>query len=230
MELDWSEQSPHIRSLYRPWQPGDGYDEASLQAAEARLGVRLPASLWNFYLAWGRREDLTRTSDYLLTPEELLIQANTLIFCAENQSVVYWGMPRKALVEPDPPVVVTLSGPSGWKVESELQWTPSHTHLSSFLDDLTYQHALAGGAIHKGVSARMPPQTQQLAWLEEAWGKARVTPTCFGLSPDDDVPFTLYIRKGQALLWVFECVAVAGEARALDEIAQALQIIWEERY
>ena len=25
MEFDWSEQSPHIRSLYRPWQPGDGY-------------------------------------------------------------------------------------------------------------------------------------------------------------------------------------------------------------
>lgn len=26
-----SEQSPHIRTLFRPWQPGDGYDEANPQ-------------------------------------------------------------------------------------------------------------------------------------------------------------------------------------------------------
>ncbi len=28
MELDWSEQLSHIRTLYRPWQPDDGYEEA----------------------------------------------------------------------------------------------------------------------------------------------------------------------------------------------------------
>ncbi len=48
MEPDWSEQSPHIRTLFRPWQPGDGYDEAEIEAAEARLGVRLPTTLRNF--------------------------------------------------------------------------------------------------------------------------------------------------------------------------------------
>lgn len=37
MELDWSEQSPHIRSLYRPWQPGDEYGEAILQAARRHV-------------------------------------------------------------------------------------------------------------------------------------------------------------------------------------------------
>jgi hypothetical protein len=230
MELDWSAQSPHIRSLFHPWQPGDGYDEVTIQAAEARLGVPLPATLWNFYRAWGRREDLTRTSHYLLTPEDLLIRANTLIFWAENQSVVYWGIPRGALAEIDPPVVVTWSGESGWEVESELHWTPSHIHLSGFLDDLTYLHALAGGATHKGVSAEMPPQAQQIAWLEEAWGKARVTPACFGMTADTKEYPTLYIREGQALLWVFHCAVAAGEAKILDEIAQALQITWVERY
>src|SRR5581483_10929314 len=39
MELDWSEQSPHIRTLFCPWQPGDGYDEMTVQAAEERLGI-----------------------------------------------------------------------------------------------------------------------------------------------------------------------------------------------
>jgi hypothetical protein len=124
MELDWSEQSPHIRSLYRPWQPGDGYDEATLQAAEVRLGVPLPATLRTFYLAWGRREDLTQASYYLLNSEDLLIRANTLIFWVEDQSVVYWGIPHEALAEPNPPVVITYSGESGWEVESELHWTP----------------------------------------------------------------------------------------------------------
>ena len=60
MELDWSEQSPHIRTLFRPWQPGEGYDEADIPEAEARLGVRLPPLLRNFYLAWGMRHDLTK--------------------------------------------------------------------------------------------------------------------------------------------------------------------------
>ncbi len=230
MELDWSEQSPHIRSLYRPWQPDDGYDEATLQAAEARLGVHLPATLRNFYLAWGRREDLTQTSYYLLHPEDLLIRANTLIIWVENQSVLYWGIPRAALAEPDPPVVVTWSGESGWEVESELHWTSSHAQLSSLLDDLTYYHAFGGGATHKGVSAKMPPQAQQIAWLEEAWGKAKVTPACFGMPSDTKAYPTLYIREGQALLWVLRYAAVAGEARALDEIAQALQITWEKRW
>lgn len=227
--MDWSEQSPHIRSLYRPWQPGDGYDEATLQAAEARLGVRLPATLRSFYLAWGRREDLTQTSYYLLHPENLLIRAGTLMFWVENQAVVYWGIPREALAEPDPPVVITYSGESGWEVESELYWTPSHAQLSSLLDDLTYFHAF-GGATHRGVSAEMPPPAQQIAWLEEAWDKAKVTPMCFGMSPDIKECPTLYIREGQALWWVFRCIAVAGEAKALDEIAQALGITWEKRW
>jgi hypothetical protein len=51
MELDWSAQSPHIRTLFHPWPPGDGYDEATIQVAEARLGLHLPATLRNFYLA-----------------------------------------------------------------------------------------------------------------------------------------------------------------------------------
>jgi hypothetical protein len=33
MDLDWSAQSPHICTLFRPWQPGDGYDKAAMQEA-----------------------------------------------------------------------------------------------------------------------------------------------------------------------------------------------------
>jgi len=42
------EKDAHIRTLFHPWQPGDGYDEAEIEAAEARLGLRLPNPLRRF--------------------------------------------------------------------------------------------------------------------------------------------------------------------------------------
>src|SRR5215467_5366690 len=102
MELDWSDQSPHIRTLFRPWQPGDGYEEASIQAAEARLGVRLPTALRNFYLAWGQRRELAMIHTYLLPPDDVVIRADTLIFWADHQAVRYWGVRREALEQSDP--------------------------------------------------------------------------------------------------------------------------------
>jgi cell wall assembly regulator SMI1 len=87
MELDWSAQSPHIRPLFRPWQPGDGYDEATIQEAEARLGIRLPTTLRNFYQAWGKREDMTAIQNPLLPPDHLLLRGDVLEFWMENQAV-----------------------------------------------------------------------------------------------------------------------------------------------
>ena len=234
MELDWSAQSPHIRTLYHPWQPGDGWDDATIEAAEARLGLRLPNPLRNFYLAYGRRRDLTQTQNPLLNPDELVVRADTLIFWIENQAVWYWGMPCKSLEEDDPPVVNTESGPSGWRVESELDWKPTHAHLSSFLDDMTYLHAfIPGGAIHGGWTRLygfhddMP--VGQVAWLEEEWSKAIVTPLCFGM--DVDLPReywpTLYVRDGQAFWWG---AMAAREAEALDEIGWRFRFPWQKRW
>ncbi len=36
---------PHIRTLYHPWQPGNGYEEATLEAVETELGIHLPMIL-----------------------------------------------------------------------------------------------------------------------------------------------------------------------------------------
>lgn len=248
IELDWSEQSLHIRSLYRPWQPGNGYDEATLQAAEARLGVCLPNTLRAFYRNWGRRRDLKDLQHHLADPDDLVLAAEVLIFCFENQSVVYWGVQREVLGEDNPPVVVTPSGPSGWEVASELNWTSSHTRLSDFLDDLTYLHAFHRGALHGGATPpNFPaPQSHQIAWLEEHWSQASANPQAlllipnavFGLSdstsqrPDsNNIPLPpLYVRAGQALQWGMGCRVVANEADVLDEIGQALQITWLRRW
>lgn len=234
MELDWSVQSPHIRTLFRPWQPGDGYDEVTLEAMEERLGIHLPTLLKTFYRAWGRRKDLTQVKHFLLDPDELVSRADTLILWVENQGVCYWGIRREMLEEADPPVVITFSGLSGWEVESELNWKPSHAHLSDFLDDMTYLHAFCGGAINGGYTApfisKLPPH--HMVWLEECWNKATVTAWGLGLSPDSTISHwpTLYVRDGQALKWVAGCSVAAREAELVDEIAQRFQLTWAHRW
>jgi cell wall assembly regulator SMI1 len=51
-----------------PLSDDDGWTEADLQAAEQRLGVRLPAAIREAYALFGRRQDLTSMQDWLLTP------------------------------------------------------------------------------------------------------------------------------------------------------------------
>jgi hypothetical protein len=234
MELDWSAQSPHIRTLYHPWQPGDGWDEATIEATEARLGLRLPTPLRNFYLAWGRRRDITKTNDPMLDPDELVVRADTLIFWVANQSSWYWGMPRKAL-EDDPSVVITAVGPSGWEVESKLNWKPSHPRLLSFLDDMTYLHAFyPSGAIHGGYTQLSLPDlpAHHRAWLEKQWNKAAiVSPIVFGIMPDAAYSCPpLYVRDGQAFWWEGGGCLAAREVEVVDEISQRFQIKWDTRW
>lgn len=235
MELDWSAQSLHIRTLFRPWQPGDGYDEATIQAAEARLGIRLPSLLSTFYRAWGKRRDLTEINHPLLPPAELVIRTDTLIFWVENQAVWYWGVPLQALEEPDPPIVRAASGPSGWRGASDLEWKPSHAHLSSFLDDMTYLHAFCpGGAMHGAYIQPYLPDlpTHHTAWLEQHWNKAViVSPLVFGIMPDADYSCPpLYVRDGQAFWWEGGGSVAAREVEVVDELAQRFQITWSTRW
>jgi hypothetical protein len=102
MELDWSEQSSHIRTLFRPWQPGDGYDEATLQAPEVQLGLRLPATLRTFYLVWGRRRDLTQLIDPLLAPDALQMRTDTLVFGGRIRGPTIGGYNAKRWGRPIP--------------------------------------------------------------------------------------------------------------------------------
>src|SRR5258708_2050325 len=237
MEFDWSEQSPHIRTLYRAWQVGDGYDEATIQAAEARLGTRLPTTLRSFYAAWGRRHDMTRLCEHLLAPDELRITPDALICCVENQAVMYWAVRREALGEADPPV--SYADTLAWDGEEPVlgPWRASHPRVSCFLDDLTYKHAFGGGAVHGGSSRRVRPEQRHVEWLEQHWRQAAVTPMFRSQEPDTpDTPdevllgSPLYVREGQAVLWFLQFDAVTREAEALDEIGEALGATWEQRW
>src|SRR5579885_1718914 len=105
MEFDWSEQSTHIRTLYAPWQPGDGYEENMISAQEARLGVQMPPPLRTFYQAWGKRKDMTQSNQRLLGPAELVLRPDALIFCIENQACCCWAIEHEDLEDANPPVV-----------------------------------------------------------------------------------------------------------------------------
>jgi hypothetical protein len=233
MDLDWSEQSPHIRSLFRPWQDGDGYEEDAIAAAEARWGVRLPVILRSFYRAWGRRSDLTQMNEYLLAPDQWVVHSGALLFCIENQAGAYWALPLESVEEADPPVVEADNGPemSVWEVTANLVWRTCRRHVSAFLDGLTYLHAFSRGALHGAHSGRLRQEPSQVEWLERAWRKAAVLSLQVSYPAANDwVGSPTYVRDGQALEWFDRFYAVANSAEALDEIAWALAIEWEERW
>jgi hypothetical protein len=90
----------------RPIGPHDGYADADLDVAEARLGVRLPAAVREAYRMFGRREDLTSANGTLLAPSHLDYDVNRqlLVFRAANQGVEYYAVSLADPTRDDPPV------------------------------------------------------------------------------------------------------------------------------
>lgn len=91
--------------------PDDGYSAAELDAAQARLGVPLPAALREAYGLFGRRTDLTSNQDVLLAPEDLFLDpaGRALVYRVECHALAFWGVRAGDLAEPDPPVVLTVN-------------------------------------------------------------------------------------------------------------------------
>ncbi|WP_330455080.1 MULTISPECIES: SMI1/KNR4 family protein [unclassified Streptomyces] len=89
---------------------GDGWTEADLDAAEARLGLPLPPALREAYVLFGRRRDLTSNHDVLLGPAELHVDdaEEALVFRHENQGAASWGILLDSLQDDDPAVFVRL--------------------------------------------------------------------------------------------------------------------------
>lgn len=86
-----------------PLTDADGWDDAALDAAEARLGISLPAAVREAYALFGRRTDLTSNQDRLLEPKQLYVHDGLLVFRSENQNVSRWGV---RLDGPDPAVCI----------------------------------------------------------------------------------------------------------------------------
>ncbi len=232
MELDWSEQSAHIRTLYAPWQPGDGYEESVIAAVEGRLGIHLPIPLRSFYQAWGKRKDMTRLNHPLLGPAEWILRPDALIFCVENQATSYWAVLRDDLGKVNPPVVKAwaLADWEATETASPLIWESNHARVSDFLDSLTYHHALCGGALHGGWAWVFQREESQRMWLDQHWQRKIIAPMVIGLVDDFDEDLPFYVRPGQVLFYGGSFSAATCSVEGLDELGQIFQVTWKHRW
>lgn len=108
-----------LRGFAAGWQAplvdGCGLSAGEVERAEARLGLRFPAALREFYVLLGARKDLTDNQDPLLPPGEVFVHdgfGGVLVFRAENQGCAYWGVRLEDLGLADPPVFVQSR--DGW--------------------------------------------------------------------------------------------------------------------
>ncbi|MFV2176948.1 SMI1/KNR4 family protein [Actinomadura sp. LOL_016] len=90
-----------------PLGTGDGASDTELDAAEERLGVRLPAALREGYALFGRRTDLHTNLHGLLPPDGFYLHAGGVVFREENQGVAAWGVLVTDMDGADPPVRVS---------------------------------------------------------------------------------------------------------------------------
>jgi hypothetical protein len=126
--------------LVRPLTLEDGQSETSISDAEARLGLRLPAVLREYYLLAGRFDRFNRAHNQLRRPEEWCVDGSKLVFLEENQCVVFWGVDAGTSPDDDPPV---YQGPNVRGRPTE--WYLEHERCSEFLLVMLHLQAVWGG-------------------------------------------------------------------------------------
>ena len=95
-----------IRHLYNvPENENFGFEESEIVALEKQLNIVLPATLRAYYVTLGRHEAINYSHNRLLRPGKIGFSPDEyLIFCEENQGVVYWGIKKDDLTNANPPV------------------------------------------------------------------------------------------------------------------------------
>jgi hypothetical protein len=118
----------------------DGCAGAEIEDAEARLGIKFPLSLKEYYLLSGREKRINQFHNRLLPPEEWFT-SKYLAFMEENQAVVYWGIPADPESKRD---AVVFQGVN--LRERGLEWHAEHDSCFTFLNVMAIWHASFGGA------------------------------------------------------------------------------------
>ncbi len=88
----------------RPLEPGDGLSMSEIEAAELKLGVKLPLALKELYGLVGNALDDLNQQNYLLPVGELRLKDDKVIFYVENQSCGDWSFQVGDSKDDDPPV------------------------------------------------------------------------------------------------------------------------------
>lgn len=110
----WSLLKDFVAEWHSPLEFGDGYTAEEIDAAEQRLGLKLPLALREWYQLAGQRKDLTAVQNFLRPPDRLLTReedgAQVLYFYTENQGEPNWGILASDLKLDDPPVYLDETG------------------------------------------------------------------------------------------------------------------------
>ena len=117
-----------------------GFAARQLDAAERGLGLRLPAALHQRH-------------DRLLSPRQLTVLDDHLVFYEENQNVVLWGIRVPDLKRADPPVR------QGQEHDGHSHWYPEFKSVSEFAQAHGAWQAVMGGmrfVAHRASTKRVP--------------------------------------------------------------------------
>lgn len=193
-------------------KPEDGVPEVEILAAERRLGLRLPNALADYYRVAGRADDYTSVFNRLIPPSELAVHSGKLVFIAENQGAVLWGVDAAPEPPDDPPAYQTLNDePYAWEVVNK--------RCSVFLPVMLHWEATFGGSMPFASTAAVDPSL--VATLDRGWSFVGEVDA-----------MRAYNRPGSAvciLEWDPEWRIFAGSTTeaGMSAIASELGVTWE---
>lgn len=139
----------------RLFTPDDGIPEADLDAVPRLTGYELPEVLQDFYAVVGRFDPVLSPHNRFYSPGALRRMDGKLVFCEENQVVVYWGYDDDQGWRTDPTVLQGLNN-------DEVEWYVEADRMSYFLTGIMYWQALYGGLPHSR-SGEVPRSVREAA-------------------------------------------------------------------
>jgi hypothetical protein len=192
--------------------PADGFTDEELAAVERSFAVSIPSSLRGYLRAAGREVGLNQAHNHLLPPGEWFIDCNRLVFLAENQYVVFWGVPL-GVADPDPPVFQGING-------EPIDWYAEHSSCSEFLCVMLHWQAVMGGLgrTWSAVVARNFPERL------EGW-------TYVGEVND----MRAFALDGVALCWLpwkegWRIFVASTDEAQVARLSEALSVVWDPDY
>ncbi len=121
-----------------PLTTAHAVDKELLRVAEKTLGIRLPPALRDYYRVAGHEACLNQQHNRLLAPHEWRVEQSRLIFMAENQCVVWWGVDLRKPENPDPMVYQGID-------DETWSWHSEYRPCSQFLSIMLHYQAVNGG-------------------------------------------------------------------------------------
>lgn len=209
-------------TLGHPLEAADELSASRQEAAENRLGIRIPKALREYYRVAGAEENFNRIFNRLLDPKDWFLDAERLVFMEENQAVVFWGVAATDTPTDDPPVFLGVNG-------DPIAWYPEHAHCSAFLQVMLHWHGAFGGAMKYCSTARVSSQFSKK--LKRGWRLVGEINKMRAYNRDgraicllkwDDWPGQ---PAGRSLWRIF---AGAVNERSLDQMAAELRVKWDD--